>query len=84
MIVECISTNPTFDGFADGVVTLFVTGGTPPYSFFNVVDGTAFGGNVPVENSIYTLIDGALEGTYIIRVVDVQGDYNIIVYYFFV
>lgn len=80
LIVECYSTNPTFDGFADGVVRLFVTGGTPPYSFFNVVDGTAFGGAIPVENSIYTLIDGALEGTYIIRVVDVQGDYNIIVY----
>jgi hypothetical protein len=80
MIVECFSTNPTFDGFADGVVRVFVTGGTPPYSFFNVVDGTAFGGNVPAENSIYTLIDGALEGTYIIRVVDAQGDYNIIVY----
>jgi hypothetical protein len=80
MIVECFSTNPTFDGFADGVVRVFVTGGTPPYSFFNVVDGTAFGGNVPVENSVYTLIDGALEGTYIIRVVDAQGDYNMIVY----
>jgi hypothetical protein len=80
MIVECFSTNPTFDGFADGVVRVFVTGGTPPYSFFNVVDGTVYGGNIPVENSIYTLIDGALEGTYIIRVVDAQGDYNIIVY----
>ena len=80
MIVECFSTNPTFDGFADGVVRVFVTGGTPPYSFFNVADGTAFGGAIPVENSIYTLIDGALEGTYIIRVVDAQGDYNIIQY----
>lgn len=79
MIVECISTNPTFDGFADGVVRLFVTGGTPPYSFFNITDGTAFGGALPVENSIYTLIDGALEGQYPIQVVDAQADFNITV-----
>jgi hypothetical protein len=79
MIVECFSTNPTFDGFADGVVRLFVTGGTPPYSFFNVTDGTTFGGALPVENSIYTLIDGALEGQYPIQVVDAQADFNLTV-----
>jgi hypothetical protein len=79
MIVECISTNPTFDGFADGVVRLFVTGGTPPYSFFNLTDNTVFGGALPVVNSTYTLIDGALEGEYPIRVVDAQSDYNITV-----
>lgn len=79
MIVECISTNPTFDGFADGVVRLFVTGGTPPYSFFNLTDNTVFGGALPVVNSTYTLIDGALEGEYPIRVVDAQSDFNITV-----
>lgn len=79
MIVECISTNPTFDGFADGVVRLFVTGGTPPYSFFNLTDNTVFGGALPVVNSTYTLIDGALEGEYPIQVVDAQADYNITV-----
>jgi hypothetical protein len=79
MIVECFSTNPTFDGFADGVVRLFVTGGTPPYSFFNLIDGTVFGGALPVVNSTYTLIDGALEGEYPIQVVDAQSDFNITV-----
>lgn len=77
MIVECISTNPTFDGFADGVVRVFVTGGTPPYSFFNLTDNTVFGGALPVVDSVYTLIDGALEGEYPIQVVDAQSD-NII------
>jgi len=75
LIVDCVSTNPSFDGFADGVVSVFVVGGTPPYSFFNPDNGVAYGAELPIINNTYSLIIGALEGEYPIQVVDANQDF---------
>lgn len=75
MVVECRSTNPSLDNQADGVVALFVTGGTPPYTFFSADTQEVI--NTFMNADVYTVFPNATEGSYNIVVVDDAGDFII-------
>jgi hypothetical protein len=77
MQVECDVTDATYENSNDGVVRLFVIGGTPPYSFSELTMGV-----LPVtfiEDNVYTLIPNATVGNYRLTVVDSIGDFTITV-----
>jgi hypothetical protein len=75
MVVECRSTNPTFDDQTDGVVALFVTGGTPPYTFFSADTQEVL--STTMVDDVYTVFPNATEGPYNMVVVDDAGDFII-------
>jgi len=73
---ECVTTYPTIEGITDGSVGLFVTGGTPPYSFYSATTETPIRiGNdgLPINN-VYSLFENVPGGTYSILVHDYYGD----------
>ena len=75
MQAECQSVNPTFSNTSDGVVRILVFGGTPPYRFYNQSNNQQIGQNSVPDDSLYTLITNAPEGTYVIRVEDDNSDF---------
>jgi len=75
MFVECRSTNPTFDDQTDGIVALFVTGGTPPYTFFSADTQEVL--STTMVDDVYTVFPNATEGPYNMVVVDDAGDFII-------
>ena len=78
MYVECVSVNPELDSGLDGSVSLFVTGGTPPYFFYSAGTTTALGNNTSNGN-VYPIFQNLGEGTYNITTVDSNGDFSITV-----
>ena len=73
---ECVTVYPTIEGITDGSVGLFVTGGTPPYSFYSATTETPIRiGNdgLPINN-VYSLYEDVPGGTYLILVHDYYGD----------
>ena len=76
MTAECFVVNPTFENVPDGIVSITVTGGRPPYSFFNSNTNTQIA-VIDQRGDIYTLINNAVDGNYFITVVDSAGDFII-------
>jgi hypothetical protein len=76
LYVECVSVNPTVIGSTNGSVSVFVTGGTPPYLFYSGGTSNALGVNNS-ENNIYPIFDNLPEGTYNIDVTDSNNDFLI-------
>jgi hypothetical protein len=72
--VECDSVFPTLDGSTTGSVSLFVTGGTPPYSFYSAGTETQVGQGIEPANNTYLLYNDVNSGTYSTIVVDYYGD----------
>jgi hypothetical protein len=78
MYVECVGVNPNLGGVFDGSVSLFVTGGTPPYTFYSAETTNALGNNTS-NNSVFPIFQNLGEGTYNITTVDSNGDFSITV-----
>ena len=72
--VECDSVFPTLDGSTTGSVSLFVTGGTPPYSFYSAGTETQIGQAIEPTNNTYLLYNDVIPGTYSTIVADYYGD----------
>jgi hypothetical protein len=72
--VECDTVFPTLDGSVEGSVSLFVTGGTPPYSFYSAGTETQIGQGIEPVNNTYLLYNGINDGIYSTTVVDYYGD----------
>jgi hypothetical protein len=72
--VECDSVFPTLDESTTGSVSLFVTGGTPPYSFYSAGTETQIGQAIEPTNNTYLLYTDVIPGTYSTTVVDYYGD----------
>lgn len=66
MYVACNTTKPSSPTASDGVASLYITGGTPPYSI-------QWNSNYGVSQSIYNLS----VGTYTATVTDSNGDFTI-------
>jgi hypothetical protein len=76
MTAECVVVNPTFDNVPDGVVSVSVRGGRPPYTFLNSNTNS----NITVisqDGDVYTLYNNGVDGNYFITVVDSAGDFII-------
>lgn len=71
---ECNSVFPTLDGSTTGSVSLFVTGGTPPYSFYSAGTETQIGQGIEPTNNTYLLYNDVIPGTYSTIVADYYGD----------
>ena len=71
---ECVTVFPTLDGSTTGSVSLFVTGGTPPYSFYSGNTETQVGQGIEPANNTYLLYNDVNSGTYSTTVVDYYGD----------
>lgn len=76
LTVECRGVNPTVEGVADGIVKLFILGGTPPYQFFNSDNEQQIGVSSLPQNGEYTVISNVPEGTYNIVVFDSNFEYR--------
>lgn len=72
--VECDSVFPTLDNSTTGSVSLFVTGGTPPYSFYSAGTETQVGQAFEPTNNTYLLYNDVISGTYSTIVSDYYGD----------
>ena len=79
MYVDCVTTEPTIPVRTDGIVTLFVSGGTPPYSFYSANTITQLGNGASPSNGVYTIFPNATSGTYNINVIDYYQDYQTLV-----
>lgn len=71
---ECVTVFPTLDNSTTGSVSLFVTGGTPPYSFYSGNTETQVGQGIEPANNTYLLYNDVNSGTYSTKVVDYYGD----------
>jgi len=67
MYVACNAKKPSSATASDGVASLYITGGTPPYSI-------QWNGGLGVSQSIYNLS----VGTYTATVTDSNGDFTIV------
>lgn len=76
MYVDCIVTEPTISVRNNGSVSLFVSGGTPPYSFFSANTITQLGNASSSSNGVYPIFPNATSGTYNITVTDYYQDYQ--------
>ena len=76
LFVECNSTNPTFAGLTNGSVSLYVTGGTPPYFFYSAGTTSAVGNNQS-NNNVFPIFQNLPEGTYNVDVTDSNEDFFI-------
>jgi hypothetical protein len=76
LYVECVSVDPTFASLSNGSVSLYVTGGTPPYTFFSGGTTNAVGNNQSTNN-VYPIFQNLPFGTYNIDVTDSNGDFLI-------
>jgi|LauGreDrversion4_2_1035121.scaffolds.fasta_scaffold631546_1 hypothetical protein len=65
MYVSCNTTNPSSPTASDGVASLFISGGTPPYSI------------VWANGSVTQSINNLSVGTYTATVTDSNGDFTI-------
>jgi hypothetical protein len=72
--VECVTVFPTLDGTTTGSVSLYVTGGTPPYSFYSAGTQTQVGQGIEPANNTYLLYNDVNGGTYSTIVADYYGD----------
>lgn len=75
LYVECRPTQPTISNETGGEISLYVNGGTVPYSFTN---GDTLVAIQPIglpDGSVYTLQTGLGSGTYNYIVNDLQSDY---------
>lgn len=78
MVANCQSIPPTDNTMDNGVVSIYVVGGTPPYVFYSAGTTTVF--SPTINNNLYTLIDGSQnggvpEGTYSFQVTDSNADF---------
>lgn len=65
---ECNTTDPSSYGISDGVLSVIVTGGTPPYTItWTDSDGNIYNGKT---------ITNVVSGTYHVKVVDYWGDFS--------
>lgn len=71
---ECQTVFPTLDGSVQGSVSLYVTGGTPPYSFYSAGTETQIGQGIEPTNNVYLLYNNVGPGTYSTIVADYYGD----------
>ena len=71
---ECVTVFPTLDNSTTGSVSLFVTGGTPPYSFYSAGTETQVGQGIEPANNTYLLYNDVNSGTYSTIVADYYGD----------
>lgn len=78
LYVECVSLNPGLDGGFDGAVSLYVSGGTPPYTFYSAGTTNAVGDNTD-ENNVFPIFQNLEAGTYNITTVDSNGDFSVTV-----
>lgn len=74
MVVECVRINPDFENNANGSVSLYVIGGTVPYSFYDLDEETYISPPLP-DGNIYLMKENIPEGVYRFRVSDAQGDF---------
>ena len=73
--VECRTVVPVIgEGNVNGSVSLFVTGGTPPYNFYSAGTETQIGVGVLPVNNEYLLFENVPAGDYSILVHDFWGD----------
>jgi hypothetical protein len=72
--VECVTVFPTLDNSTTGSVSLFVTGGTPPYSFYSAGTETQIGQGIEPTSNTYLLYNDVNSGTYSTIVTDYYGD----------
>jgi hypothetical protein len=72
--VECVTVFPTLDNSTTGSVSLYVTGGTPPYSFYSAGTETQIGQGIEPTSNIYLLYNDVNSGTYSTIVTDYYGD----------
>ena len=72
--VECVTVFPTLDNLTTGSVSLFVTGGTPPYSFYSAGTETQVGQGIEPISNTYLLYNDVNSGTYSTIVADYYGD----------
>lgn len=75
LYAECVSVNPII-GVISGSLSVYVTGGTPPYFFYSAGTTTAIGNNESVDN-VYPLYNNLPEGTYNIDITDSNNDFLI-------
>ena len=78
MYVDCVTTEPTIPVRTDGIVALFVSGGTPPYSFYSANTINQLGNGASPSNGVYTIFPNATSGTYNINVIDYYQDYQVL------
>jgi hypothetical protein len=72
---ECRTVVPVIgEGNVNGSVSLFVTGGTPPYNFYSAGTETQIGVGVLPVNNEYLLFENVPAGDYSILVHDFWGD----------
>ena len=72
---ECRTVVPVIgEGNTNGSVSLFVTGGTPPYNFYSAGTETQIGVGVLPVNNEYLLFENVPAGDYSILVHDFWGD----------
>ena len=71
---ECVTVFPTLDNSTTGSVSLFVTGGTPPYSFYSGNTETQVGQGIEPTSNTYLLYNDVNSGTYSTIVADYYGD----------
>lgn len=71
---ECQTVYPTLDGSVQGSVSLYVTGGTPPYSFYSAGTETQIGQGIEPTSNVYLLYNNVGSGTYSTIVADYYGD----------
>lgn len=71
---ECVTVFPTLDNSTTGSVSLFVTGGTPPYSFYSAGTETQIGQGIEPTSNTYLLYNDVNSGTYSTIVTDYYGD----------
>ena len=76
LYAECVSVNPTYELPNSGSVSLYVSGGTPPYFFFESGTANAIGNN-DSGNNIFQIFQNLPEGTYNIDIVDSNRDFLI-------
>ena len=68
--VECNTVFPTLDNSTTGSVSLYVTGGTPPYSFYSAGTETKIGQGIEPTSNTYLLYNDLNSGTYSTIVTD--------------
>jgi len=79
LVISCVSTPPTNSNQQNGNLKLNVSGGVPPYTFYNVTDGGSYLTNPPIATSSgsppFTILSNVPEGIYKITVTDFEGNF---------
>jgi hypothetical protein len=78
LYAECVSVDPTVANASNGSVSVFVTGGTPPYFFYSGGTTNAVGNNAAGNtNNVFPIFQNLPQGTYNVDVTDSNNDFLI-------